>query len=358
MNNNIDIKQTSWISKFSRGEKYFWFTIAILFACHLTLHLFAAKNLSESEIIKKESTSQKQPVLYEIILSDKAKKNLKLANPLLIQNMKSEVEYIDQQVNKVFDEIFLDIKNNNLDTFLDFHYSVIGEYTELGAMATGKIGKTIQEKLLGTDFTQKIQNAVSQTDNEYILAIKRHSSLIEHHAYQNVDMNLNSESIASINNEIQKNISQQGGKISILLSARLAPKVVATISAKLAAKATGKMALKTGAKLAAKSASALTGASAGSICGPAILICSPVFAVTAWFATDAVITTGDEYLNRDQFKSEIISLLNQQKQILKNKYKDLYSQSFEQFSEEIKKNIGEIETKEEVRIKDKVLKSK
>ena len=354
MNQNDDIKQTSWISRFSKGEKYFWVTIAILLVCHLTLHFFAAKNLSEREIIKKEPSSKKQPVLYEIILSDKAKKNLQSASPILLQNMKVEIEHINQQVDKVFDKMFLDIKNNNLDTFLDFHYSVIGEYTELGAMATGKIGKTIQEKLLGADFTQKIQNAASQTDNEYILAIKRHSSLIEHHAYQNVDLNLNSESIATINNEIQKNISQQGGKIGILLSARLAPKIITTISAKLAAKATGKMALKTGAKLAAKSASALTGASAGGICGPAIIICSPVFAVTVWFATDALITTGDEYLNREQFKSEIISLLNQQNQILKNEYKKRYSQSFEQFSEKMKKRVSKIKMKEEVRIKDKI----
>jgi len=351
VNKNDDIKKTTWIDRFSKGERYFWFTIAILLLCHLTLHFFAMINLSEQET---ELSNKKQPVLYEIILSDNAKKNLELASPILLKNMNIEIEHIQQQVDNVFDHIFQDIKNNNMDKFLDFHYSVMGEYTELGAMATGKIGKTIQEKLLGTDFKRKIQNATSQIDNEYIQAMKRHSSFIEHHAYQNVDMNLNSESIAAINNEIQKNISQQGGKIGVLLSARLIPKIVATISAKLAAKVTGKIALKAGAKLAAKSASSLTGASAGSICGPAIIICSPVFAVTAWFTTDAIITKGDESLNRKQFKAEIISLLNQQNQLLKNKYKNVYSQSLEQFSKDIKNGVSDVKTKEKVRIKDKI----
>ena len=338
----------------SKGEKYFWISILILMTGYIGLHFFALNNLPGQRLIEKNIIKKSQPVLYEFFLSHKTRENLQLAAPMLTKNMNDEIIGINKQIDSAFDQIFQDIKNKNLDQFLDFHYSVIGEYTELGAMAAGKIGKTIEERLLGLDFSKNIRVISENIDNQYIQAIKRHSLIIKEQAYQDIDMSLNDETISSLNNEVHKNISQQGGKLGILLSARLAPKIIVTISTKLAAKASGKIALKTGAKLSAKSANAFIGASAGSLCGPAIIICSPALAIGAWFATDALISMGDEILNREQFRNEIIVLLNQQNEVLKAEYKKLYTQSFEQFSNDMKQQISELETKEKVKIKDKI----
>ena len=57
-------------------------------------------------------------------------------------------EIIDNEVNTIFDEII----NKNLDAYLDFHYSIIGSYTELFTMAFD----TNPEKILMEKLHQKL----------------------------------------------------------------------------------------------------------------------------------------------------------------------------------------------------------
>ncbi len=109
--------------------------------------------------------------------------------------------------------------------------------------------------------------------------------------------------------------------------------------------------LKSSTKVASKYATTGAAALAGTTCGPLVWICSPALAVTAWFTTDAVVVSVDEYYNRAEFKREILSAINEQKMLLKNDTKYEYKMAFEKLSDEVKKKYRETSIKR-LKIKD------
>ena len=64
-----------------------------------------------------------------------------------------------------------------------------------------------------------------------------------------------------------------------------------------------------------------------------------------------MIVTGDEYLNREDFKNEILLSVMENKEILSQQYKDLYFQSYTEFSSKIQDAYKAVELKEKKRIK-------
>ena len=73
---------------------------------------------------------------------------------------------INENIDKLFDEII----DKNLDGYLDFHYSVKGEYTEFGAILFedffGNINELINEKVLGKDIRR-----IAFNEDESIYAV-------------------------------------------------------------------------------------------------------------------------------------------------------------------------------------------
>ena len=66
-----------------------------------------------------------------------------------------------------------------MDDFLDFHYSVIGEYIELGNMAIGQVEEVIESKLFGPDFTNKLVVVSSDINSKYDQSVDKHISTIK-----------------------------------------------------------------------------------------------------------------------------------------------------------------------------------
>lgn len=73
--------------------------------------------------------------------------NLKKYDDNITRSLKQETTKIYDAININIDDAFNSIEEN-LDVFLDFHYSVAGEYTELGATAINNIEATIEKKLI------------------------------------------------------------------------------------------------------------------------------------------------------------------------------------------------------------------
>ncbi len=266
-------------------------------------------------------------------------------------NLNKELKELYTEIDRKIDPIFEQIVNHNLDNFLDFHYSIIGEYTELGAMAMGNIEKSIEQRLLGTDFIKKIETASININKSYTKAAKSHLSNINQFAFQDIDLELNEEAITLLNNGIIKNMKLQGGKIGIIITARIIPKIIQVMVTKLSTKAITKVVLKATGKTAAKATAASVGATAGLSCaGIGAIVCSPVLATIAWFATDAIVVNTDEYLNREDFRKEIISLLDQQKELLKQEYKNRYHHQFIKYSTQIQEEIHKLPVKKRERI--------
>lgn len=315
-------KKENLLSKMSKFEKLFWLSIIILALIYTILQILATLNKNQIQTPKLTL----DPVIISINL-DRADSNITLDIEREIGNINSA---IDTNIDNLFNSI-----ENNVDSFLDFHYSVVGEYTELGAMATNKINEIIQKRLFGSDFEKSVKEAFEKIDINYKDSVNKHIQMIHVSATLNVDHKLNNDIFARLENDISSFSSMQEAKLGLVVGAKLIPKIAQVISAKVALKASGKFLVKSSAKAGAKYATTGAAALAGTTCGPFVWICSPLLAITAWFATDSVVVNIDEYYNREEFKKEILEVINEQKVILKNNTKLEYKSSFEELSEDI-----------------------
>lgn len=339
-------------------EKIFWFTIAIFVILFVIMQILASQNRAKYNN-PKESKPVSEKLLKEVIReievivdTKQILKNLESNRTLDIinQDYNTQLKLLNLQIDLNIDKAFLHVENN-VDNFLDFHYSIIGEYTELGAAATGEIGKTIQEELFGDDFDIYIEAASQVISNEYRQSAYTHLKTIDYLATQDIDQELNSQIIQTLQNEIDKNLDIQKVKLGTLLAVGIGAKVINIIVVKLAAKAGSKLAAKGAIKLGAKVTASAGAGLAGGVCGPLVWICAPIAATLAWFGTDAAIIAGDEYLNREEFKAEILTAINEQKIGLKEHFKHSYRDAFLKLSQELQQRYKELPVKEKIKRK-------
>lgn len=303
-------------------SRYFWNTIIFFIVVSLVLLIVIFIKQNEQQ---NSEDLQKTPITSNFVevLSDKMKQNLEKNAPKILENLEITKEDINFTINSSIDKLFDEIIDKNLDRYLDFHYSVKGEYTQLWIMAFGDMNKPINEKLLGDDFGENLDELSKNIVENSYKKIENHLNFTTNIATQNVDLKLNQSSLEELSQNIEKNlkhnlIDMKATVVGTIIATKLAISIATKVSAKAIAKTTAKMT----AKLAASG----TAATSGALCGVAALPCGIVAGVLTWFGTDAIIISGDEYLNRDDFKQEIINSLNEAKEELKLEYKPILEQ--------------------------------
>ena len=325
----VEIPEVKPKKKMGKFEKLFWIFIAVFVLIWIVLQVmtyFNSKDLVNDHENDSTILSTKN---FETIIEDNEflKKNLRdsqtitvLKEALEVQN-KNLTQSIDKQLDNAFDPVY-----DNIDTFLDFHYSVIGEYTELVAGATGEIASEIKERLFGTDFENYLKNSQDEINSVYIESLKNYLSDVDSEATKGVDKNLNLDILTHLTDDIAHRFTVEYVKVGVLAGGHMALKTINIVSSKLATKAGSKIATKVAAKTLTKGATVSTAAVAGAACGPFFWVCSPIAATAAWFGTDAIVVSGDEYFIREDFRNEIVSMLDSQKTSLATKLKNVYAE--------------------------------
>jgi len=331
-------------------SKYFWNTIIVLVFFSIVLITFALINQEKT----KESIS-KTPITKELegVLTQTIKENIQAYQNDILQNFETTKNDIDWIITNNIDKFIDEIITKNLDNYLDFHYSVTGEYKQLFAMAFGNMNKIIKEKLLGDDFEKNI-DILSQTivDNSY-LKIKQHLQNTQNIATKNVNLELNKDSLANLKLNIENNLKTNLINIkATLLTTAIATKLAISIASKISAK----VALKSSGKTAAKLVTSTTAASGGLTCGIAAPLCGIALGSVAWFTTDAVVISADEYFNKDSFKQEIINSLKQTKLELKEQYRPILDQLY-QISNDYQEILKDTKTLEKRKVIDNLMQS-
>ncbi len=354
----IEIREDNQKNKMGKGEKIFWLFIAIFALLWMFLQGKAYVNTHKNDKDQNISIGKSEPVLktitktiIEIIDDNKTIRNnlensetlklLKENQDLKISNLNEKIEY---EINQAFVPVY-----NNIDTFLDFHYSVIGEYTELVGAATNEIGNTIKDKLFGEAFDNNLEQVKGQVNQKYIEILKEHFDQIDAIATKNINKTLNSKIFSRLNDDIQQRTSSQILKLGSIIGTATTVKIIGAVTAKIIAKTATKLATKTAIKTTAKTTASGTAATVGLSCGPFAWICSPVLAGVVWFGTDAIIVTTDEYMNRDKFKQEIITMLDNQKQELTDNMQLSYTKQLKTDSISIQENFKNTTVKKEIK---------
>ncbi|GAA8657774.1 hypothetical protein HpBT335_04210 [Helicobacter pylori] len=319
--------------KKKEGRKYIYIIIIIfLFMLYPILSSFTYNEPSQA--IKTAHTKTILEILPDPI-SDLIKNNLdshqQEISDLLSSSKDKMYSKVDAQIDNLFDPI-----ENNVDKFLDWHYSLKGNYSELALLAAKFVAKTIglsvedalfnklQEKLLGADYKQRLKTMTDNISDAFISLLHQHKKDTEKIATQGVaDIPQVVESLKNIDDRTERDLKLKMGFAAAIgatagvgvgkLMKRLVPKLVEKLGTKL------------GAKFLVKFGIAVGG-------------------VLSTLGADVAFNYIDEWLHRDDFKKEILNNINEMKKNLKESYKMGFDNSITKFSQEFQKDLKNIET--------------
>ncbi len=287
-----------------------------------------------SQAIKTAHTKTILETLPDLIL-DLIKNNLdshqQEISDLLSSSKDKMYSKVDAQIDNLFDPI-----ENNVDKFLDWHYSLKGNYSELALLAAKFAAKTIgssvedalfnklQEKFLGADYKQRLKTMTDNISDAFISLLRQHKKDTEKIATQGVaDIPQVVESLKNIDDRTERDLKLKMGFAALIgltagvgagkLMKRLVPKLVEKLGTKL------------GAKFLAKFGIAVGG-------------------VLPTLGADVAFNYIDEWLHRDDFKKEILNNINEMKKNLKESYKMGFDNSITKFSQGLQEDLKNAET--------------
>ncbi|GHQ43901.1 hypothetical protein [Helicobacter pylori] len=316
------------IKKNKEGRKYIYIIIIFLFMLYPILSSITYNEPSQA--IKTAHTKTILEILPDPI-SDLIKNNLdshqQEISDLLSSSKDKMYSKVDAQIDNLFDPI-----ENNVDKFLDWHYSLKGNYSELALFVAKKLGLSVedalfnklQEKFLGADYKQRLKTMTDNISDAFISLLRQHKKDTEKIATQGVaDIPQVMESLKNIDDKTERDLKLKMGFAAAIgatagvgagkLMKRLVPKLVEKLGTKL------------GAKFLAKFGIAVGG-------------------VLSTLRADVAFNYIDEWLHRDDFKKEILNNINEMKKNLKESYKTGFDNSITKFSQEFQKDLKNIET--------------
>jgi hypothetical protein len=194
---------------------------------------------------------------------------------------------IEEEINGAFERV-----DARASTFVDFHYSLRGQYTELLAWIAGKLGANIQD-VFGFDaqLNDAMEKIVKRVDAIRLLSRRSDAEgtgILDHN-------DMVSDLISLAKEDIQ---------------ARFTPSWVGLrMTAVLVGAATG-------------------GIACGRMGPPGWLVCGVIGGTFGWLAADVMII---RTIRRDLFEGEVKRIINQQKENTKSQIKQQYDQLLRPF---------------------------
>ncbi len=327
--------------------KIFWITIGVLIGIYVVLIALGNMNMLKH---------QKKKVVLEEVIAKIQKENPQFAN--LIENLDKEAKneiakYIYSQVNELYKPVY-----EHLDAFVNYHYSLKGEYSEIIAAATNNLGDFIYTHIYKpANFDENYQKMMSDINSKVKeIASREYDKLKEGLKKYNLDEEESDALLTKILNYSKEDMIKRYENFSYnsLRGLGIAGGVSGALLAKvLAKKIIQKIAIKTGAKVAVKGASIAAGATAGAesglLCGPGAVLCSSIGAVIGgvigWIASDKIVLEIDKALNSEKFKKDVYNMVTNQKNQFTRTLIYAYAKGVDEVNKELQKSFEELKTK-------------
>lgn len=240
------------------------------------------------------------------------------------------LDKIDQVVEQKFSDA-----EAGVDEFLDWNFSLKGQYEQLLYMAAGSVDNGLSDY-------------VAKKINSYVMPASLEQS--DPDDQLNVAFQAEVERLEKLNGNVMVKLAESMDCLTLPQSAFVDPDLISKSmvgagAGSGAAAGTGVIAARGGirigssavgkagvsrviaslmAKFTAKLATSSVAVSGGVLCGPAALVCGPVLAVGAWLGTDLAINSADEALNRQAMKDDILMAISESKEELKEAYAEIY----------------------------------
>ena len=221
-----------------------------------------------------------------------------------------EAEKVREQIRGRLDEAYAPVYAG-IPKYMDFHYSLTGEWLELGSAAMGNLGGGL-EKHLFDSFDERLdavsKHLVMEFDQRFRTALE------EAMAAEPGGAEAFGPVVTRALRDSQDRMEKTAGTVGVALVGGATLKAFTTAFAKkLAIKLAAKVGTKTGMKWAAAGTGAAASAGACSWAGPGAAACAVVGAAIAWVATDVAMIKLDEYVSRDDFERDLRALIDDHK---------------------------------------------
>lgn len=235
-----------------------------------------------------------------------------------------------QQINDAVDRLFGNA-DQRVDAYLDWYFSMTGEYTRLLAAMTGGFPELMQRKLEQTVFsnndlesgiTALRESVLESTIASFSKAARDTRASLREALSKNPCLNdvIQFEPMFNVQDDIARagTAFATGSVVATVTSAALLKKVISGTLAKIASKQSFRLAAGAAGKAAAKKggSSLLSAGAAAAICapsGPIALLCGAGAGALTWLGTDKIFIEIDEALHREQMRSDILATLDQTK---------------------------------------------
>ena len=239
------------------------------------------------------------------------------------------MQAVDDELGQRLDVLFVDIEQG-VDHYLDWYFTVLGEYQRLAAVFTADVAATMREQLekylfADSDFDVQL-GALDRALGDMTSA--RFAALTPQLGQELASASCEIGTLAVVplseldHDTLRASVAATSGVgAGIVASKALASKTTAAVVGKVAAKKTfqsgAALATKT---LAKKGSSTLLSAGVGTaVCaptGPLAILCGITAGVITWFSVDKALVELDEVLNREEMRADILAVLEEQKAVL------------------------------------------
>ncbi|WP_104760486.1 hypothetical protein [Helicobacter cetorum] len=169
--------------------------------------------------IKSTKTQEVTRYVEEIVPADTMKTNLDNSKDELDSKLSQEYEKMNSLIDAQIDEFFNQVEKN-VDSFVDWHYSLMGSYNEMFSFICGKVDKCketfklddftdkLTAKILGENYSQELEKILGGFDNQFEDLLKDYKRFVIGIATQGVDTNLsqNKEILGLVDEKIKSSI--------------------------------------------------------------------------------------------------------------------------------------------------------
>lgn len=223
---------------------------------------------------------------------------------------------IDPLLDELYEPVY-----GGVTSYADFHYTVLGEYTELVGAALGTAADAIEDRLYD-GFDGRLERVANTLDARF--ADEFRTALMQK-LQAEIPSELSGVPLAPIT---QRAIEDALARVRVTVPVGTVMATVGgaaaikAVSAAIAAKVATKVAAKAAGKGVAKGTGILGGAGLGALggswAGPVgAAVGGAIGATVAWFAVDAAVITIDEYFSREDFEADLRVMIDEHRSVVR-----------------------------------------
>jgi hypothetical protein len=239
---------------------------------------------------------------------------------------------LDQRIVREVDLLFAPVELR-VDAYLDWYFTVLGEYERLAAAVMGDFAQHMEQKLeeelfTATDFSARLAGIDQALAQDALAQMSALSLELKEHLAAQVQANpcvlvaLDPQGLDRLNRDQWRagGAALAGvvtGTTMVVIAKNLVAAVVAKVAAKKSFQTAATLVVKVvGKKAGGALAAGLGGAAVCSPAGPVLILCGVVAAGTTWLIVDKVAIEIDEAFTREGMRADILHTLNEEKRHL------------------------------------------